>query len=232
MTFGEIKSIIEESLIDSYKDSKNFKNVLGQFQNNVLSNKSLSKLYYIYDDLTSKKGLNESDAKEYLEEGIQLIRRIIKESKLPKFSLRNVENKYEDLDTLVYSNNINISERLEARKKLVKTLSESKQYNNVKVDLPLTSMVSIANQTLNKFVDNLDESSKKDFLYVLKEDQKTLKTKFTSLKEETIEKLKSHLKGETEEDLKLKIEETIKRLKNEEFNQINFVRLKNLQESI
>jgi hypothetical protein len=28
MTFGEVKSIIEESLIESYKDQKNFKKVM------------------------------------------------------------------------------------------------------------------------------------------------------------------------------------------------------------
>jgi len=53
MTFGEVKSIIEESLIESYKDPKGFKKVMNEFHQNVLTNKSISMLYALYDDLTS-----------------------------------------------------------------------------------------------------------------------------------------------------------------------------------
>ncbi len=77
MTFGEVKSIIEESLIESYKDSKNFKSVMKEFHTNILTNKSLSKLYSLYDDLNSEKSLSEKEAKEYLEEGISLIRSVV-----------------------------------------------------------------------------------------------------------------------------------------------------------
>lgn len=65
MTFGEVKSIIEESLIESYKDSENFKGVLKEFHTNILTNKSLSKLYSLYDDLTSQKSLSEKDERIY-----------------------------------------------------------------------------------------------------------------------------------------------------------------------
>jgi hypothetical protein len=37
----------------------------------------MSKLYSLYDQLTTPQGLNESDAKDFLEEGISLIQKLI-----------------------------------------------------------------------------------------------------------------------------------------------------------
>ena len=106
MTFGQIKSILEKNLLESYSNPINFKKSLKEFKHNVLNNKSFSKLYSLYDDLSTPKGLNESDAKEYLEEGLSLIRSILENTQLPKKGEIS-ENNYKDLDNLVYLNNIN-----------------------------------------------------------------------------------------------------------------------------
>lgn len=232
MTFGEVKSVIEESLIQSYKDSKNFKNVLKEFHHNILTNKSLSKLYSLYDDLTTEKGMSESEAKEYLEEGISTIKSILKESKLPRFTSTKSENKYKDLDTLVYTKNINISERIKSKKTLLENLMKPSKNNQETINIPLNSMVSIANQTLKNFVENMDESTKKEFFKVLKSDQKDLEKEFFSLKENTIKKLETLLENQEEFELKTKISETIDRLKLEEFNQMNFLKISSLEKSI
>jgi hypothetical protein len=93
-------------------------------------------------------------------------------------------------------------------------------------------MVSIANQTLKNYLDTLDENSKKEFIQIVSEDTKTLETKFETIRESTITKLKTILENENESEIKLKISETIDRLKDEKFDQMNFLRLKNLEESI
>jgi len=232
MTFGEVKSIIEESLIESYKDSKNFKSVMKEFHTNILTNKSLSKLYSLYDDLSSEKSLSEKEAKEYLEEGISLIRVILENAKLPKFSSKKIENKYKDLDTLVYTKNLNISERVSAKLNLISNLTKSPNSLKESINLPLTSMVSVANQTLKNYIETMDESTKKDFFKVIKSDQKDLEKEFGTIKESAINKLQTILEGENEFELKTKISETIDRLKNEEFNQMNFVRISSLEKSI
>ena len=77
MTFGEIKSIIEKNLLESYSNPANFKKTLKEFKHNILENKSYSRLYSLYDDLSKPKNLSSEDAKEYLEEGISLIRQIL-----------------------------------------------------------------------------------------------------------------------------------------------------------
>ena len=42
MTFGQIKSIIEKNLLESYKNEKDFKKSLKEFKHNVLNNKTMS----------------------------------------------------------------------------------------------------------------------------------------------------------------------------------------------
>lgn len=233
MTFGKIKSIIENDLLESYKNEKEFKQSLKEFRQNVLNNKNMSKLYSLYDQLTTPQGLNESDSKDFLEEGISLIQKLIPSIKTPKTLSENVKNKYSDIDSLVYTNKLDLMERIKSKKALIKTLSSSKPESiKESINIPLKSMVSIANQTMNNYLENLNESDKKEFLSLMNEDTSVLKEKFETLRESTISKLNVILENENEFEMKTKLSETIDRLKVEDFNQLNFLKLKNLEESI
>ena len=232
MTFGKIKSIIENNLIESYKDEKEFKKSLKEFKHNVLNNKTMSKLYSLYEQLSTPQGLNGSEAKDYLEEGINLIQQLLPSIKLPKPLSENVKNKYSDIDALVYTNKLNLLERVNSKKNITSVLTSTNDIVKESINIPLKSMVSIANQTLNKYVDNLDESSKKEFLQLISEDSKSLEDKFETIRESAIGKLNIILEKEEEFELKTKLSETIDRLKTEKFDQLNFLKLKNLEESI
>ena len=232
MTFGNLKSIIEKNLLESYSDEKDFKKSLREFKHNVLNNKSMSKAYALYDQLSTPQGLSEQDAKEFLEEGISLLHKILPTIKLPKSLSESVKNNYENLDTLLYSSKLDLLERVTAKKQIIKVLRENKQVVKESINIPIKSMVSIANRTLNEYIENLDENSKKEFFQIISEDTKTLETKFESLKETTINKLKVILDKEQEFDIKTKISETIGRVENEKFDQMNFLKLKSLEESI
>ena len=232
MTFGQIKSIIENNLLETYKTEKEFKKSLREFKQNVLNNKSMSKVYNLYDQLSTSQGLSESDAKEFLEEGINLIQKILPSIKTPKSITENIENKYSDIDTVVYSNMLNLLERIEAKKKIVKILSAEKKSVSENINIPIKSMVSIANQTLNNYIDNIDEESKKEFLRIISEDTKSLETEFEVIRESTISKLNSILEKEEENDVKNTISETINRIKDEKFDQLNLVKLKLLEKNI
>ena len=175
MTFGKIKSIIENKLIESYKDEKEFKKSLKEFRHNVLNNKTMSKLYSLYDQLSTPQGLNESDAKEFLEEGIHLIQKLLPNIKLPKTISENIQNKYSDIDALVYSNKLNLLERVNSKKNITSVLTSKNNVVKESINIPLKSMVKIANQTLSSYVDDLDESSKKEFLQLISEDSNLLK---------------------------------------------------------
>ena len=232
MTFGQIKSLIEKNLIESYKSEKEFKKSLKEFKHNILNNKHMAKLYSLYDQLSMPQGLNESDAKDFLEEGVNLIQQILPNIKLPKTLSENIKNKYSDIDSLVYSNKLNLLERVNSKKNITNVLISNVTPIKESVNLPLKSMVSIANQTLQKYIDTLDESSKKEFIQLISEDTETLENKFETIRESAITKLNSMLEKEQEFELKTKLSETIDKLKTEKFDQLNFLKLKNLEESI
>jgi hypothetical protein len=191
----------------------------------------MSKIYSLYDQLSTPQGLSESDAKEYLEEGVNLIQKLLGSIKLPK-TLSESTNEYSDIDTLVYLNKINLSERVSAKKNIINILTSEKRTVKESINIPIKSMVNIANQTLRNYIENLNENDKKEFFQIISEDTKTLETKFETLRESTINKLNVILENEKEFEVKTKISETIDRIKNEKFDQLNFLKLKNLENSI
>ena len=231
MTFGQIKSIIEKNLLESYKNEKDFKKSLKEFKHNVLNNKTMSKLYSLYDQLSTPQGLSESDSKEFLEEGITLIQKLVSDIKTPMV-LETVENKYSDIDSLVYTNKLDLLERVNSKKNIIKLISSKNEIVKESINIPIKTMVSIANQTLNNYIENLDENSKKEFLQIISEDVQSLETKFETIRESAILKLNTMLEKEDEFEIKTNLSETIERIKVEKFDQLNFLKLKNLENSI
>lgn len=232
MTFGTVKSLIEKNLLESYKNEIEFKKTLREFKHNVLNNKAMSKAYAIYDQLSSPQELDEQDAKEFIEEGISLLNKILPSIKLPITLSEKTENKYSEIDTLVYSQGVNLIERLNAKKNILKVITSTKESIKESINIPISSMVSIANQTVNNYILNLDENSKKEFFQIVSEDVKTLETKFEAIKESAISKLTALQSSEDSQDIKTKISETIDKVKSEKFDQLSFLKLKNLEESI
>lgn len=232
MTFGAVKSLIEKNLLESYKNEKEFKKTLREFKHNVLSNKSMSKAYTIYDQLSTPQGLSEQDAKYFIEEGINILNKVLPTVKLPSNVSEKTQNNYSDIDTLVYSQRINLIERVNAKKNLIKILTSNKDSIKESVNIPISSMVAVANQTIRNYIETLDENSKKEFIQIVSEDTKVLENKFETIRESAISKLNNILEKEEAQEMKTRISETIDKIKLEKFDQLNFLKLKNLEESI
>jgi predicted metal-dependent hydrolase len=232
MTFGKIKSLIEYNILESYKNEHTFKKSIREFKHYVSKDKQFSTLYALYDQLNTPQGLSESEAKDFLSEGINLIQNELKKIKIPKILSESIKNEYENIDTLVYSNEINISDRLSARKEIMNVLMSNPKKVNEAISLPIKSMVKIANQTLTTYLDNLDESTRKELLSILSEETDVLQNKFEKIKEDAIGKLTNLLENEIDSETKTKIVDTIDKIKKESFNQLNFVRLKNLESTL
>jgi hypothetical protein len=192
----------------------------------------MSKAYAIYDQLSSPQGLSEQDAKDFIEEGISLLNKILPSIKLPISLSEKTENNYTEIDTLVYSQGVNLLERVSAKKNILKVITSTKESIKESIHIPISSMVAVANQTVNNYILNLDENSKKEFFQIVSEDTKTLETKFEIIKESVISKLTALQNSEDSQDIKTKISETIDKVKSEKFDQLNFLKLKNLEESI
>jgi hypothetical protein len=192
----------------------------------------MSKAYAIYDQLSSPQGLGEQDAKYFIEEGINLLNKVLPSIKLPITLSKKTENNYSDIDTLVYTQGVDLLERVNAKKNILKVITLKKESIKENINIPISSMVAVANQTVNNYILNLDENSKKEFFQIVSEDIKILETKFETLRESTISKLTNLQNNEDSQDMKTKISETIDKIKSEKFDQLNFLKLKNLEESI
>jgi hypothetical protein len=110
-------------------------------------------------------------------------------------------------------------------------MSENKK-SSTSVALPIETMVKIANSTLNQYVGNLDENSKKEFLSLISENTDVLETVFVEKKEEALSKLNKILKNESDIQTKEKITETITKIENSTFDHLNLLKIKNLVESL
>lgn len=232
MTFGHVKTIIESNLIDSYKNEKEFKKTLREFKENVLNNKQFSQLFSLYEQLSTAQGLSMPDAEYFLQEGVYLINKILPQVKLPKTNDKSKSNIYSDIDNLVYTTKSNLKERVESKKRILETITSKPQAIKEAVQIPISSMVKIANQTLENYIENLDSKSKKIFLEVLKTDNNQLEKNYTELKENTLSKLTTILKEQKELEIKNKLSETIEKLQLEQFTKINYVKLLSLENGL
>ena len=131
--FGEIKSKIEKALISSYgKDT--FKTNMKTFKSKVLGDKSIAEAFYLYDELSSKKGYSADVAKEYINESFEQLNTIInkKQKEIENLSSwvdsllsENVENAYSDIDNVLYSKGVTKLEKMvESKLRIQKTLTE------------------------------------------------------------------------------------------------------------
>lgn len=239
MKFGVLKSKIERCLIESY-NKNTLKDNIFIFNELVKKNKNISKIYYLYDELSSNKGLSESVANEFINGSITIYENAlnkINKKDIQEISLWlnnvNTKNEYEKIDNLFSSNVVMLESKIQSRKLVVEGLKLSKPFsNNEVVSLPLESMVKVANDTITNYLSNVSESEKKEIISLLKEDNDKLEIKFDFIKENTIKRLENILSSDSDPDTVGAIRETIEKVKNESFDKISYIKLKNLNESL
>jgi len=232
MKFGKVKTIIENNLSESVKDKNIFKENIKNFKKHILSDKSLSKLYVLYGDLTKPRGLSESAARTYLDEGIDWGKKLISKSKIPIILNKVDENQYENIDKLIYETTNNLDELVVIRGSVLKVLMQPIAVNENKVNIPVSSMVKVVNNKVNEYINSLNEETKKEILSLLKEDRTKLNTDFLSLKEDTEKKLFELTLTETNIEVKEKLLKAIEKVKSDKFDILNYYELKSLNKSL
>lgn len=235
--FGLIKSKIEKRLSESYQNGT-FKSEFSRFKKLVLENKKISKVIFLYNELIDKKNLSDSDAKEFVSECVNSYKNI----KLQKSDLKILENwlnkticenKYTDIDILFSDDVLKIVEKVESKKRIVESLKQTQiKQSNPQINIPIKSMVQIANKTFSKHIENLNEGEKKELMGILTISESELKDSFSSLKENTISKLNTMKQKESDIEIKSKIDETISKIQNESVDRVNYFKLKKLNETI
>lgn len=238
MKFGILKSKIENVLLESYKDNT-FKDELKTFKKLVIENKNVAKIFYLYDELSSPKGLNESYVNEFINESIKLYDKSI--SKITKIELKGlnewvknstVENSYSKIDDLFTNDVLTIESRIKSKKIISESLRKLPIITTKSIDLPLSTMVSVANKTIKNYIDGLNESDKKELISLLSEDDSTLTEKYNSLKENVVEKLNNMKESSDDNSVKSRIDETLSKVLSEKFDKLSYFKLKGLNENL
>jgi len=241
MKIGVLKSKVEKLLSESYGKGT-FKEEIRNFNKNVLSNKNISKLFFLYDTLSSKNGLDRKIAEDYVLESITMFENIINTTdrkdleKLKKWVIGvNSHNSYNDIDNLFYGSSdvLHLENKVRSKQRIIEglirpTIVEDKE----PIMLPLSSMVKVANKTIDDFISNLSESDKKELTLLLKEDESKLIDRFNSLKDDATVKLIFVMENEPSEDIKNTILETIDNIKSKKFDRLEYFRLKNLVDNL
>ena len=235
--FGLLKSKIEKVLLESYSNNT-FKEELKNFKHNVLDKKNISKIFYLYDELNSKKGLNESVASDYINECITIYENTInklKPSELQNIkkwvSKTNTKNEYENIDNLFSNDVLTIESRLKSKKIIFESLKKPNPIEKEFVKLPMSTMISVANKTIKNYMESLNESEKKELVQFLNSDDSELKTSFQSLKESVLTKLESLKDGSDTETIG-RINETIEKVSSEKYDKLSYFKLKGLKEKL
>ena len=240
-TFGTIKTKIEKASIGLYGKPE-FKTYMSQLKTMVLENKDLSELYYIYDDLSKKKELSNDIATDYINESIEYSQILIENNER---SLKNVDewissivkksvNNYKDIDVTIYNKSIkNLETVLESKKRIINTIiSEDKAEIKESINLPLKTMLRVANDRLNKELSNISESERKELIELSSLSDQSIKLEIDTLKENVISNLKTSLNESKENDLKDTIENTIKKISESKYDKYNLYQLRKLNQGL
>ena len=238
MKFGILKSKIENVLLESYKNNT-FKDELKTFKKLVIENKNVAKIFYLYDELNSPKGLNESYVNEFINESIKLYEKSI--SKITKTELKGlnewvknstVENSYSKIDDLFTNDVLTIESRIKSKKLISESLIKLPITTTKGIELPLSTMVSVANKTIKNYIDGLNESDKKELISLLSEDDSILTEKYNTLKENVVEKLNNMKESSDDNSVKSRIDETLSKVLSEKFDKLSYFKLKGLNENL
>lgn len=234
MRFGVIKTLIENKLIESFID-KRLSTDLSYFQNKILSDKSFSKHMIAYDTLSENKSLDPETA-NYLINDVLVD---LKESKISDETFNRIvrwtsnvvkENRYSQIDDLIYGDVLHPEKKSIARKNIVESLGKNPIIKESKSTVPIKSMLKIANSTVNKKLENLSESDREKIIKIMKSDEEA-KLEFNKLKESTINKL-DNLISESDDELKNTLTETKNKLSNSEYSRKELIKLMNLSEGL
>jgi hypothetical protein len=242
-SFGTIKTKIER-LFESTYGKPEFKNHMKSFKKMVLENNNIGEIYYIYDDLSSKKGLSGDIIDEYISESFEQLRNLIdyNQNEINKINqwinqlVIEDSNDYNDIDIQVYTKNVtkNLESLLESKNRIKKNLlsSEVVEVNESTLNLPISSMLQIATKTFNKEFSNLNEEEKKEFKFFTSLNKTELFEEINKSKMSVSNKLSNNLNESNDEELKEKIQKTLNKINETDYTLTSLYKLKQLEKGL
>ncbi len=236
--FGELKSKIETYLTESFKSNK-LKDSLFVFDQLVLKNKSISKIFFLYDELSEKKGLTESVANEFINESIVIYENLY--NKIRPTTIKDLKswvghvkckNRYKEIDNLFSSNILTLESKIKSKRLIKEYLVSKLPRQNETIKVPLKMMINVANKTVGNFISSLNEEERTELKKLLSESKQVIEEKYNKEKKVVLEKLIYKKNTEQESDTIDTIDKVIKKLQKESFSEIAYLKLKTLNEGL
>ena len=241
-TFGTIKTKIETTAVELAKKPL-FKRFIFEFNALVLENKDISELYYIYDDLSSNKGIPSDIANDYINETVEYSQILIESHNqsledlntwINSWNKKDINN-YSDIDNSIYNTGIrNLESILESKKNIKETIIKEQKRKEIveSVYLPISSMVKIANENLKRELGDINEIDKKELNGILTLSSDEVKKEMSELKETVIKGLKNALTESKDGDLDTTIQNTINKIMESKEDHYNLYKLRNLNSGL
>jgi hypothetical protein len=243
MKFGLLKSKIEKCLVESYTNNT-IKRDLFVFDQLIAKNKNINKLYYLYDELSSKKGLNESLASEFINQSIVIYENII--NKISKSEINDLnlwvsdiktENNYEDIDNVFSQGVLTLENKIKSKSIVIENLKKKEDNENELKNVSINQIVNIANKTIKNYLSSLNENEKRKLESILLESDQKLKLKYEIIKEDVLEKLEALLIDHDnthgkDSEVTTKLTESINKVKSENYDKLNYFKLQQLNRNL
>lgn len=245
MEFGKLISKVEALLVESY-GKKSFKTHMTSFRKNILENKNLSKIYFLYSELSSAKNMKSEIVDDYVNESLTILENLIKKEskKLKEIDMWVNENfqsetinSYYDIDNIIYNKSLkNLENVLESKNNIKRLLKEKVKENTISesMNIPLSSMLKIATNTFNsEFNEVLSEEEKEELKSLLTMSKSDITTQIEESKTNVLSKLTNTLnESKGDEELSKKISETIERIKETDISLTSLYKLKQLEKGL
>jgi F0F1-type ATP synthase membrane subunit b/b' len=124
----------------------------------------------------------------------------------------------------------NLETVLESKKKVINTIiSENKVTKvNESINLPISTMIKVAESELGKEMSTLSESEQKEVTSIINLSKDELKVEFNTIKETVISNLNNSLNESKEDDIKKMISQTIDKVNESNCTHYDLYKLKKL----
>ena len=187
-----------------------------------------------YDTLKENKSLDKETA-EYLVDDLS---REVKSIKLTEIFVNKItkwtkgivkENNYTMIDDLVYGDDLKPEKKSIAKKNVIESLVKQPMIKESKKVVPISTMLKIANNNVQKTLSELNESDREEVISSLK--KKPTQEDFETIKESTIQKLEK-LISESDEEIKQTLLETKNKIQSTKFDKKEFIKLEQLHKGL
>tara|TARA_R110000765_G_scaffold391323_1_gene484139 strand:- start:1340 stop:2080 length:741 start_codon:yes stop_codon:yes gene_type:complete len=243
-SFAKYKNSIDSILENSFKDSDKFKKNLSVIMGAMKYSKVLREFFTLYNEVDLKKFKDATESENYINECISYLKN--NKSKLNKVTkildkiiidrkglVDDRTNKvYENIDKVVFNNNIVDLENLNSYKKYLTehTLNEKTYTGEIKNPKILSHVLS--KNYSKEYTETLTESQQNILKNTLLMSEDTLSNEFTNIKGIALNKVNELLKESEEDNLSAKLVQTKNQITALEVSKKSYIRVRELLEDL